>query len=224
MGLQRRLGDSVVVRVLPTLAVLTAIAISGTVSGMWTHRWTSTTSLDAAAAAATHLPMTLGEWDGQSREVDERTLHVAGCAGIIHRQYVNRRTGDTVAFMLMCGSAGPVSVHTPDVCYLGAGFQEVGTVVRHTVKAPDDARFWVRRFQKQGPAPVQLRIFYAWNATGDWQAADKPRWAYAHRPLLYKLYVVRELPRTDEPLEKDPSVAFLQELLPQLKPFLFPAS
>jgi hypothetical protein len=212
-----------VFRALVILTVFAAVTGSGTVAGLWTGRWSNTVSLDHAPSKASQLPMTLGDWDGQTKEVDPRTMEVAGCSGLLLRQYVNRRTGDSVSVMLMCGRAGPVSVHTPDVCYAG-GYDQAGPTVRHTLASPTGGQFWVRRFQKKAAIPLQLRIFYSWNATGTWQAPDNPRWSFAHRPLLYKLYLIRELSRVDEPLEEDASLSLLQVLVPELKAVLFPDS
>jgi hypothetical protein len=140
---------------------------------------------------------------------------------MVHRRYVHRRTGQAVDLLLVCGRAGPTSVHTPDVCYRGSGYDEVGEATRYA--APGGGAFWVRRFQKPGPAPAPLRVIYGWNATGAWEAPDSPRTAFAGRAALYKLYVIREMARTDEPLEEDPAVDFLRAALPPLGAALFPA-
>ena len=63
---------------------------------------------------------------------------------------------------------------------------------------------------------MQLRIFWTWFGDGTWQAPDSPRLTFAHLPVLYKLYVVRELPPRPERLEQDPSLDLLQQLLPAL--------
>ena len=56
-------------------------------------------------------------------------------------------------------------------------------------------------------------------------ARDGATWAaeFARSPALYKLYVIREMPRENEPLEEDPSVEFLRALTPALQKSLFPA-
>ena len=71
--------------------------------------------------------------------------------------------------------------------------------------------------------PVQLHIFWAWSATGDWQAPDNPRLTFARAPLLYKLYVLREGTTDGERLEEDSCKEFIKRLLPELEQCLFQA-
>jgi hypothetical protein len=194
------------------------------VSGLWTNRWAPARDLEAAAARLALTPETVGDWDARPREMSEREKEGAQVNGAILRDYVNRKTGSTVSLMLLCGRPGPLAVHTPDVCYRGSGFEEVGAPARPAVPPGGADHFWVRRFQKQAAVPVQLRVWYAWSATGEWEAADNPRVHFARQPVLFKLYVIRELPRADEPLEDDAANEFLRTLLPQLGPKLFPAA
>jgi len=117
-------------------------------------------------------------------------------------------------------------VHTPDVCYQGAGFTLAASPARSSA-APGEAgaEFWAARFLWAGPAPgSHRRIFWAWNAGGGWQAPDNPRLAFARYPALYKLYVIREMSKRDEPPENDPCREFMRLLLPELQEALFPAS
>ena len=52
-----------------------------------------------------------------------RTMARAGIKGCVYRRYRNPRTGESVSVLLVCGRGGPISVHTPDVCYAGAGYR-----------------------------------------------------------------------------------------------------
>jgi hypothetical protein len=210
-------------RVYPVVTVLAVVVSSGVIHGVWTNRWTTPAVLEQAVARMDDLPMTLGDWDGQLGELDERQVAVADVSGCVHRRYVNRRTGDVVVVLLSCGRPGPLSVHTPEVCYRGAGYDQVGVRVKHPGPA-ETGEFWVCRFQKQRSSVSEhLRVFYAWNATGKWEPSESPRGTFARFPALYKLYVIRQLPREDEALEEDPSVEFLRALLPALQKALFPA-
>ena len=210
-------------RAFAVLTVLAAVASSGVVQGVWTGRWARSGALERATARMADLPMTVGEWDGEAQELDERQLTVADVSGHVLRRYVNRRTGDVVFALLLCGRPGPVAVHTPEICYRGLGFQAVGA--RAKLPAPGGAgELWVARFQKEHASGAEhLRILYAWNAAGAWEAADSPRSRFARQPALYKLYVTRQLLRADEPLEEGPELAFLQALLPAAQKALFPA-
>lgn len=210
-------------RVCPLLTVLAVVASSGALHGVWTNRWAPSGALERATARLADLPMTLGDWDGQAEQLDARQATVAEVSGSVLRRYVNRRTGAVVTVLLVCGRPGPVSVHVPEVCYRGAGYEPVARV---RLPAPSGAgEFWASQFQKRrGPGTEEhLGILYAWNATGKWEAPDLARFAFAHHPALYKVMLIRQMPREDEPLEAGPSVEFLKVLLPATERALFPA-
>jgi hypothetical protein len=211
----------VVFRTLPVLTVCAAAVLSGTVSGLWVHRWAGTAELEAATARMAAIPAAVGDWDAREGEVSAREVEGAQAAGILRREYVNRRTGATLSLLVVCGRAGPVAVHTPDVCYRNSGYAEVGEATQVAVPGAEGSRLLVRRFQKQSAVPVQLRVWYCWSAGGEWEVPDNPRIHFAREPVLYKLYVSRELPRPDEPLDNDPVKEFLRDLIPQVKPALF---
>jgi hypothetical protein len=208
-------------RVCAVLTVLAALVSSGVVQGLWTNRWASTAALERATARMAGLPMTLGDWDGRPGEVDPRQLDVADVSGCLCRHYVNRRTGAVVTVLLLCGRPGPIAVHTPEVCYPGAGFAQVGGRVKRA--APGQAgEFWAYRFQKDAAVPERLSVLATWNAAGRWEAAEHPRAAFAAYPALYKLYLIRPVPPEDEPAEDGPSAEFLRALLPALGECLAP--
>jgi hypothetical protein len=209
-------------RPVPLLLVFSVIVLSGVVDGLWTDRWIAAEEPRAAAAKLAALPMTFGDWDGRAKKLDDRTLALAEATGYVRRQYVNRRTGNTVALLILCGRPGPLSVHSPEICYDGSGYEEVGGRTKYTEPETPAAEFWVYRFRKRDSAiPMYLRVLYSWGAAGAWRAVETPRLAFARQPLLYKMYVVRELTDPDEPLKDDPALDFIRILLPQLQKGLF---
>jgi hypothetical protein len=151
-------------------------------------------------------------------------LEASQAAGVLRRQYVNRQTGATLTLMLLVGRPGPVAVHTPDVCYRNSGYAQIGPDVVAPVPGVDGAGFRVLRLKKDAAVPIDLRIWYSWAATGQWEAPDNPRVHFARSPVLYKLYVIRELPRADEAPGDDPAPEFLRAFLTQVGPVLFPTA
>jgi hypothetical protein len=125
---------------------------------------------------------------------------------------------------LMCGRAGHMAVHTPDICYRGAGYEMVGEPVKRQITLPSGAaQFWNARFRPaDGGVDQDLSLWWAWNADGLWLAPSSPRLAFAGRPFLYKLYLVYGAPNT--PAQDSVGPAFLQELVPALQGALFPAA
>ena len=200
-------------------SALLVVLGSGLVHGWWTERWHSSPALGVAVARLGEVPLTIGPWKGEPVDVDPQAVAQANVAGCWMRRYTHGVSGEAVTVLLMCGRAGPVSVHTPEWCYGGAGYEMAGAPTRLALGPVADlppAQFWTARFAKLAPAvPEQLRIFWAWGAAGAWTAPDRPRLAFARQPVLFKLYVLRSLRSASERLEDDPCVEFMRQLLPQ---------
>jgi hypothetical protein len=167
--------------------------------------------------------MTFGEWEGSANKLDAAQLEMAEVAGYCWRHYTNCRTRQKVSILLICGRPGPISVHTPDVCYGGAGYNVVGSLEHYTTESPaGSADFTTACFCKPGPVAEPLRIFWAWSVGRRWAAPDNPRFSFAGSAALYKLYVIRPLASADEPLNDGVSVEFISALLPELQNCLSP--
>jgi hypothetical protein len=214
---------------LPLPIALGILLVSGVVHGLWTDRWVRLE--DSSPFDETQLAKriaTIGEWESGPLSIDSSELAAAGISRYVARRYVHRSTRDEIVLLLVWGRPGPIAAHTPVVCFQGTGSQMVGDPVKHPVHSgspPEVAEFWTARFRRtESPVPDYLRVFWAWNANGMWQAADNPRFSFAHYPALYKLYVVRHLAKPDEPAQTDPGSEFLQSLLPKLEDSLFPRS
>lgn len=210
------------------LAAATAallIVSAGAVHGLWDGRWGTPSGLKEPVARLARVPKVVGDWvDQGDRKLDDREMAVAEIAGYVARNYRNRRTGQALSIMLVCGRPGPISVHTPDVCYSGAGYEvSKGPDAAEVAYGPGKrvATFQEATFRKQASlTPADLDIRWAWGASGSWETPAEPRLAYARNPALYKLYIVRDAGATGE---TDPSAAFLSEFLPMLDDALFGA-
>ena len=214
-------------RNLPVLLAVPLVVAFGITEGRWTNRWGWSDELDQATARLAGVPREVGDWEGHDDTLNPRSVVQAGVTGYVLRHFENRRTGAAVSMLLVCGPSGPTSLHSPDVCYPGAGYAMAGPPERHGVRSKGlDQRdeFWVTRFQRGGPAPDPVRVYWAWTAAGDWQAPDSPRLRYAGLPALYKLYVIRPLARADETMADDPSTDFMRTFLPEVRKALFPTS
>ena len=194
--------------------VLVVVLGSGALAGLWSGRWGSSQAVQAAAARLQGLPLSLGDdWDVQAKELDARMVEIAEMEGYVSRQYRHRRKGTVISVLLFCGRSGPLCVHTPEICFAGAGYVPLGPAKIH--EGP--GQFRVQDFRKENvAAPTLLRIFLSWGDKGEWSVPDNPRLAFAHRPSLYKLYVVREMSKANEPIEQDPVSELLEDLIPQL--------
>jgi hypothetical protein len=211
-------------RALPVLSVIPLLLAYGVAEGLWTDRWGPSAELAQAAERLARLPDRVGPWAGQDEELNPRQVRLAELSGHLLRHYTHPGSGERLTVLAVCGRAGPVAVHSPEVCYGGAGFHPSRQRVRHRVEAeglPTPPEFWSERYQKEAGVPEFLQIHYAWHGGAGWSAADNPRLAFARARAVSKLYVVRRLARPDEPAEDDPIPDFLRLFIPQLDRCLF---
>lgn len=213
------------VRFVPAVAAVVLVILSGVVHGLITDRWASSEEPIRAVERFDRISLKLGDWQGQRLPLDAAQL--GGPTGGFYGKYANARDGRTVTVFLVAGRPGPVSEHTPDVCYKASGFR-VGSTQRFALPqdaAAPPAEFWTSQLVKTGSAAeMSLRIFWAWSSTGAWSAPDNPRFTFASRPALYKLYVIRELPNPNDSLEDEPCIDLMRQLMPELRKALFSGS
>ncbi len=205
-------------RYLPLTAAALVIS-AGVVHGLWTDRWNLSDEPGASAARLGQVPMAIGDWQGQV--IDKDTQPPAGVVGYLCRRYVNSRSGAAVTVVIVTARPGPACIHTPDACYVASGYQYSG-LQKYAMKTEPAAEFWTAPFFKQKAADQRnLRIFWAWNAAGSWQAPDSPRFTFARYPVLHKLYLIREMATSEEPLDEDACIEFMKEFQPAFQRAMF---
>jgi EpsI family protein len=208
-------------RFLLLLIVGAVTLVDGFVYGLWTGRWNANDELASAAARIDSLPLTVGDWQGTPQPLDPLVIQRAEFAGYTMRRYENRRTGAVVNLLVACGRPGPVSVHSPQICFPGAGFQMSGDATRHTLDPQlggTPVEYWKATFaHSDDTMPERVRIVWLWNGKGAWMAPNNPRWQFAGLPMLYKVYITQEfLPRNEE-TDGDACAEFLREIIPELE-------
>lgn len=186
---------------LPVLASVALIAALGVAHGVATDRWAPSRQLERSLATLERVPTTFGDWSSEEIVLDPESMARAGIKGWVHRRYRNTKTRESVALLVVCGRGGPISVHTPDVCYAGAGYRPTSDPAPKDLDCGEAGKqtFRVSRFSLPGGvSQTQLEIYLAWSRDGRvWEAPQNPRLSLARSPALYKMYVVREfLPNT----------------------------
>jgi hypothetical protein len=202
------------------------IALDGYIYGRWTNRWEDAPDLAQAAARLPSVAMTIGDWQATVRALGAREARQAGFQAYFLRQYQKGKDGDVVTVMLACGPPGPLSVHTPDICFDAAGFDVAGKVGQQGFAGPDPsqkAEFCRARFTKKDAAGgAHLQVFWSWHAHNAWQAPANPRWTFAGLPVVHKLYVTHQMARLeDDGKETTACAEFMGLLLPELERTLF---
>jgi hypothetical protein len=203
-------------RVVPLISGLVVLAGSAVLHGQWTGRWETSDRGQATVGRLDQIAMTLGDWEGQAVPVNESDLPPM-LTSHLFRKYTNRTTGETVNVSVVAGRPGPTAVHTPDMCFVGGGYELVDPPGK--VTAPDtDSEFFCTRFRKvRLEGTEMLRVFWSWSTGAAWQAPSNPRLAFARYPVLYKLYLIHPMKRTDEPLSEDTCMQFMQVFLPEFQ-------
>src|SRR5436190_11210209 len=102
----------------PILLPLSLLMAFGIAEGIWTERWHQSHAAEEAGARLSSIPPAVGDWESREEQLDPRQVVKAELTGSLVRHYTNRSTGVTVTVMLVCGRPGPISVHTPDVCFV----------------------------------------------------------------------------------------------------------
>lgn len=201
----------------PGYVAMVLIVGTGLVSGLFNGRWKTSDRPEKAAQALERLPMQIGDWRGTPQQLDAREIEKARLDGYVMRIYRHRLTGTDVSVLMMCGRPGPIAVHTPDVCFKGAGYELTAPPVRYAVPGDDqNAEMFMGDFRDpDSPVPGHLCVLWSWSTGGRWQATDHPRLTFASAPALYKLYVTCKLPPSGH-FDEGPRATFLPALLREI--------
>jgi Protein of unknown function (DUF3485) len=190
--------------------------VTGVVCGRVSQRWGAAPDLVAAGAHLKSLPVQIGSWQLlEEEEMGAAEIQILSCAGYVNRKYIDRRTGDTVSLAIYVGPSGPIAVHTPEVCYPSRDYTAEGTRERVEFVGSNGTNhaLWNTTFRSNNAIGERQSVFYGWLADEVWTASESPRFAFAGRPMLFKLQIAAPMPPKDAAEQRDPCRAFLQELL-----------
>jgi hypothetical protein len=198
-----------------TAGVLLTLLV-GAVYGHYSQRWGASPDLIAAGKRLETFPEAIGPWQLEKVEpVSDLVVQILACTGYVNRRYVNRETGQTVGVALVVGPSGPISVHTPEICYSSRSYRIAESDAKKAI--PGDGErphsFWSVTFEPAKFGAEALRVYYAWNTGSGWRAASAPRFEYGGFPLLYKLQVSGPFDPTAEEGRSDPAGEFLTQLV-----------
>lgn len=196
---------------------LSATIAAGFAHGKLTHRWGPTRDLRAAADNLDRFPKKVGPWEvTDEMPMANEVIRTLSCAGYVHRQYVNRETGQTISMAMIVGPPGPTSVHTPEICYSSRAY--TADTPREQIQVTDDDQsrshtFWALSFRPNTPTTDRLRVLYAWCSDELWMAPESPRVTFAGEPLLYKLQLACLSTPNSEATVDSPCEEFIADLL-----------
>lgn len=200
--------------------------VSGVIQGRMSDRWGPPPALRAAADKLKELPSQFGGWRLASTEkMSQDVVNMLECEGYLFGTYVNDQTGETVRASIMLGPSGPISVHTPEICYSSREYtiDEDRHQVPLEIPGSKD-KFWALTFRSNNLDANTLRVYYAWNANGSWTAPNDARFAFASCPFLYKIQLAGNASREVASGKDDPCYRFLEDFVPAIRSCLVKAS
>jgi len=212
---------------LPMVLVVVMVSAGGYVHGLLIDRW-GTPQFDGPPLSS--VPLEFGDWKGE--DLEELRADVRNMAGIheyLHRRYRNAASGQEFVILFVRGRPRNIGVHTPDVCFKGAGYQQLGDARslqfenEYQQKIGD---FTYCDFQRQIEGlGAYTRTFWSWTTDGEWVApGGDVRAHFRKKPYLYKLYILRPMATPEEKIENDAAHDFFRELSRELAKTLFEKS
>ena len=189
--------------------------LSGVLKGKMDYRWGFSDTFKHAADRVNATKRNLGAWSTTKIDkLDDQARKMLRCTGDVFALYTNK-AGDQVNMTYLVGPAGPLAIHTAEVCYGSSNYKLQGKVRREKVVDVDggEHQFAVVQFEENRAGNRPLKVYYAWSKDGkSWIAPDSPRTAFASTPMLYKLQVATYAVGDN----KDAAVNFLKQCLPIL--------
>ena len=210
------------------VAVLIILGIGTFIEGKLSDRWGRDRSdkLAAFTERLNEVPKQFGDWVGVDDEINMEEFKASNCEGCVSRTYTNRE-GQQVNMYLVSGTARHVTIHTPDWCYVGAGFTKEDDPQQYTITEVDDVQtppeFLKATFRKEDPLGTsRQRIFWTFSDDGQWRGPRMPKPTFAGRSALYKMYLITDLSNGLSSNDIDgPQIGFVRDFMPILNGILF---
>ena len=200
-------------------AVIGTTLLVGAIQGKLSRRWGMPAEVSVWGERLESLPGDVGPWQlSENSRLGSEVVDVLECVGHLKRTYVHRQTGESVDVAVTVGPAGPIAVHTPEVCYSAQNYQVERS--RERVELPTaDGRtdaFWAVTLDSKHSGEHPIRVYYAWTAGGPWQASERPRFQFSGKPCLYKIQLTCPAPTGSSTETGDACRRFLEAFVPAL--------
>ncbi|CAN5913688.1 hypothetical protein BH23PLA1_BH23PLA1_04850 [soil metagenome] len=183
--------------------------------------------LDAPFSLA-ELPTELGDWQGQSDTLDPRIARGTGSVDNTLRRYTNRRTGVRLEVIVLYGPATDMRIHSPELCYPAAGYDQRDELRHHEIATGDDrppALFRSLIYAKgEGGQAERQEVYYAWRYDGRWTPYVGNQKQVERIPSMFKLHVARAVTEGELRGTVNPCQDFLEQMVPEMERRLQEAS
>src|SRR5687767_6261065 len=121
--------------VLICAVVLTGIVAGGVVQRRFDVGPSGGESLQLAADALSRpLPARAGSWVLLTEsKLGPEVVKMLRCPAYINRVYAHEQTGDRITVAVLVGPAGPIAVHTPEICYSSHDYKQASLRQMRTI-------------------------------------------------------------------------------------------
>ena len=223
---------------LPVALVLVVLAAGTFLEGRFTDRWgqIKTERLKDFAARIDELPLEFGDWKGVAQEINQEEFEASNCEKCYSVTFTNRDQ-QSVNCYVVCGTARHVTIHTPDWCYVGAGYTMMEDPQKRILDnvenlkdvngQPTQPEFLTTVFRKEDVLRSHhIRIFWSFSSNGVWEGPRVAKAEYAGQPALYKIYLITDLDEmgNSKDIETNPTLDFANSFFPVANKILFKQS
>ena len=213
---------------IPLIIVAVILAAGTYVEGNKSDRWGDAKSekLDRFTELVTTVPIQIGDWVGRDDEINQEEFEASNCTACISRTYTNTE-GQSVNVYLVSGTGRHVTIHTPDWCYVGAGYDKVEDPHQYKIQmgaadSDNDPEFLTTVFRKEDPLSKQeIRIFWSFADNKNWAGPKQPKAVFGGRPAMYKVYLITDANDVGWAIESNPTINFVKEFMPIVNDILF---
>lgn len=227
-------------RVLLAVGLAVLITLGGRTGMPWVPLVDRGPSAEQYGERILALPDSLGDWQlVQDDKLSDDAIRELKCDdSYVARRYVHARHGGAVDLILLAGPPGPLTAHTPEICYSANNYRMISNVPfsvgrLDTAESEDgdgsgngdadgDVPFRSVHLKSARSEDRDLLVVYAWNDGESWRVPTIPRMAFTSRAAVVKIQLA--VPRSGtggvaggEDLIRD----FLSPLLAELNQTVF---
>jgi hypothetical protein len=175
-----------------TVVVLAAVITLGGRVGWPGFRWADPgPSLEQYRVQVLDLPEQLGDWVLEDqRELSQPVQDELECGdAYVWREYINTHLGGRLSLILMAGPPGPLTAHTPEICYSANAYQLTSTMPMEFRHLDGEGIDELQRVHLKSNRlhDEDLVVIYGWSDGQAWRVPSWPRLAFTHRTAILKI-------------------------------------
>ena len=162
------------------------------------------------------VPASFNNWKSEDSPLSPEEFERTDCTAYVSRNYTNTSTAKQVSVYSVVGTARHVTIHSPDWCYVGAGFTMENQPQPYIIQIDgENHEFTTATFSKNSNEGLKrLRIFWSYTEDGTWHGPSSPKSYFAGKPALCKVYLITSISPDDKDIDGDPSIGFAKEFMP----------